>query len=209
MWTKNREERTRYGRVHSPYAGATVSLLRHSKMAVHSQGPRRLRKSPPSELAHGNVYPTKGTILVNAQNCGTTILLLHVVRELQLTEKKKKTTTKSEKRRRLFLHDGAPALASKVSSGYCTVPLLQRRCLSPVLIISVPEWRYFSVVLRYTNNHHHPYIDSTTVLSDNTMYMHVHAKENLLATHAAGNDGEGTTADTLAVTGHQQAAVCP
>ena len=150
--------------VHSPYAGATVSLLRHSKMAVHSQGPRRLRKSPPSELAHGNVYPTKGTILVNAQNCGTTILLLHVVRELQLTEKKKKKT-KSGKRRRRFLHDGALALASKVSSGYCTVPLLHRQCLSPVLT-SVQEWRYFSVVLRYTNNHHHPYIDSTTVLSD-------------------------------------------
>ena len=97
------------------------------------------------------------------------IPLLHVVRELQLTEnkkkKKKKKKTKSEKIRRLFLHDGVLALASKVSSGYCTVPLLHRRCLSPVLT-SVPEWRYFSVVLRYTNNHHHPYIDSTTVLSD-------------------------------------------
>ena len=71
---------------------------------------------------------------------------------------KKKKKTKSEKRRRLFLHDGALALASKVSSRYYTVPLLHRRCLSPVLT-SVPEWRYFSVVLRYTNNHHHPYID--------------------------------------------------
>ena len=40
------------------------------------------------------------------------------------------------------------------------------------------------------------------------MYMHVHAKGNL-ATHAAGNDCEGTTVDTLAVTAHQQAAVCP
>ena len=35
--------------------------------------------------------------------------------------------------RRRFLHDGALALASKVSSGYCTVPLPHRRCLSPVL----------------------------------------------------------------------------
>ena len=139
-------------------------------MAVHSQGPRRLGKSPPGELAHGNVKPTKGTSLGNApKNCGKTILLLHVVRELQLTEKKKKKKkkkTKSEKRRWLFLHNGALALASKVSSGHCTVPLLHRQCLSPVLT-SVPEWRYFSVVLRYTNNHHHPYIDSTTVLSDN------------------------------------------
>ena len=80
-------------------------------------------------------------------------------------------TTKSEKRQRLFLHDGALALASKVSSGYCTVPLLHRQCLSPVLT-SVPEWCYFSVVLRYTNNHHHPYIDSTTVLSDTLFTLH-------------------------------------
>ena len=90
--------------------------------------------------------------------------------ELQLTEKKKKKkTTKSGKRRRRFLHDGALAVASKVSSGYCTATLPHRRCLSPVLA-SVQEWRYFSVVLRYTNNHHHPYIDSTTVLSDTAIF---------------------------------------
>ena len=107
-------------------------------MAVQSQGPRRLGISPPGELAHGNVYPTKGTSLGNTpKNCGKTILLLHVVRELQLTEKKKKKKkkkkTKNEKRRRRFLHDGALALASKVSSGYCTAALPHRRCLSPVL----------------------------------------------------------------------------
>ena len=76
--------------------------------------------------------------LINTlKNCGKTFLLLHVVRKLQLTKKKK--TTKSGKRRRCFLHDGALALASKVSSGYCTVPLLHRRCLSPVLT-SVQEY---------------------------------------------------------------------
>ena len=87
-----------------------------------------------------------------------------------MEKKKKKKKTKSEKRRRLFLHDGALALASKVSSRYCVLSLLHRRCLSPVLT-SVPEWRYFSVVLRYTNNHHHPYIDSTTVLSDSVQVL--------------------------------------
>ena len=40
---------------------------------------------------------------------------------------------KSGKRRRRVLHDGALALASKVSTGYCTVPLPHKRCLSPVL----------------------------------------------------------------------------
>ena len=52
--------------------------------------------------------------------------------DLQLTEKKN-NKTKSGKRRRRFLHDGALALASKASSGYCTVPLPHRRRLSPVL----------------------------------------------------------------------------
>ena len=66
------------------------------------------------------------------KNCGKTILLLNVIRELQLTKKKKKKKkkkekkkkkikkTKSGKRRHRFLHNGALALASKVSSGYCT-----------------------------------------------------------------------------------------
>ena len=35
---------------------------------------------------------------------------------------------------------------------------------------SVERQRRFSIVLRYTNNYHHPYIDSTTVLSD--IYEH-------------------------------------
>ena len=48
-------------------------------------------------------------------------------------KKKNKKKTKSGKRRRCFLHDGALALASKVSSGYCTATLPHRRCLSPVL----------------------------------------------------------------------------
>ena len=75
-----------------------------------------------------------GSQLENAlKNCGKTILLLHVVRALQLTEKKNKKTMKSRKRRWRFLHDDALELASKVSTGYCTVPLPHRRCLSPVL----------------------------------------------------------------------------
>ena len=43
------------------------------------------------------------------------------------------------------------------------------------------------------------------------MYMHVHAKGNLLATHAAGNHmvHEGHDTRHCAVTGHLQAAVCP
>ena len=49
-------------------------------------------------------------------------------------------TTKSGKRRRRFLHGGALALASMVSSGYCTVPLPHRRCLSPVLAKAAPIW---------------------------------------------------------------------
>ena len=83
----------------------------HSKMAAHSQGPRKLGKSPPSELAHGNLKPTKGTSLGGARkNWGKTILQLYVVRELQLTEtKKKKTPTKSGKGRQRILHDGAQA----------------------------------------------------------------------------------------------------
>ena len=45
---------------------------------------------------------------------------------------------------------------------------------STVLLAQAPLCRTLAVgflVLRYTNNHHHPYIDSTTVLFD--MYIYI------------------------------------
>ena len=58
-----------------------------------------------------------------------------MVRELQLTEKRNNNNNKTNhgKRRRRFLHDGALACGSKVSSVYCTVSLSCRRFLVSVL----------------------------------------------------------------------------
>ena len=57
-----------------------------------------------------------------------------MVRELQLTKKKKnKKKTKHEKRRRRFLHDGALARGSKVSSVYSTATPPRRQFLVPAL----------------------------------------------------------------------------
>ena len=39
-------------------------------------------------------------------------------------------------------------------------------CSCKSIFASTEHWRQFSIVLQYTTNHHHPYIDSTTILSD-------------------------------------------
>ena len=48
----------------------------------------------------------------------------------------------------------------------CVQRTLSTSLFHSPLLVSVESWRRFFIVLRYTNNHHHPYIDSTTVLSD-------------------------------------------
>ena len=49
--------------------------------------------------------------------------------------------------------------------------------------------------------------DIQNLLPQSTSCGSIKSSEHYFDT--SGNDGEGTTADTLAVTGHQQAAVCP
>ena len=57
-----------------------------------------------------------------------------MVRELQLTKNDNNNNkTKHEKRRRRFLHDGALACGSKVSSVYSTTTPPRRQFLVPVL----------------------------------------------------------------------------
>ena len=57
-----------------------------------------------------------------------------MVQELQLTKKKKKKMMmKHEKRRQRFLHNGALARRSKVSSVYSTATPPRRQFLVPVL----------------------------------------------------------------------------
>ena len=49
----------------------------------------------------------------------------------------------------------------------CTIQsLLPRGKLRLPVFGPIQEWRDFSFVLQHRNNHCHPYIDSTTVLSD-------------------------------------------
>ena len=54
------------------------------------------------------------------------------------------------------------------SSVYCA--LSPRPFYSPGFH-SVGRWCWFYIVLWYTNNHYHPYIDSTTVLCD--VFVHI------------------------------------
>ena len=66
-----------------------------------------------------------------------TILLIHVVRALQLTEKKNKKATKSGKRRRRFLHDGAFYTTARLRS---QARLALDTVQSPFLIGGVFRW---------------------------------------------------------------------
>ena len=91
-----------------------------------------------------------------------------------------------ERRRKAENDDGAFALASclrlKDSSGYCRVPLPHRRCLSPVLT-SVQGVALLFRCIRSTNNHPHSYIDSTTVLSDNSVCSLFDLQPYICVTH--------------------------
>ena len=87
---------------------------------------------------------------------------------LALQEKKirrKKTKCKKKKCHGRFQHAGAFARERTAIIVFCVL----RTFASTVLFAQFPLCRTLvlvSIVLRYTNNHRHPYMDSTTVLSD-------------------------------------------
>ena len=65
-----------------------------------------------------------------------------------------------------FLRAGAFSREKRGIIVFCTVRTFASTVVFAQFPHSVERYRRFSIVLRYTNNHHHPYIDSTTVRSD-------------------------------------------
>ena len=139
-----------------------VALCRTShKIAIYVTTSRR-------SLMYKRIQPDKSGI-----NCGVIVPLRLSVRELGRLEKKK---TKCEKCLGRFPCTVACSRGRTVSTAWCIVwtfsswvPIRRFVSLSQCCL---------SIVLWYTNNHYHPYIDNTTVITNMKPYKSVFWKQN-------------------------------
>ena len=142
-------------------------------------GVRRSWKTVIYRVHRGDLQGTKEYSGANAaQFCDKIISILLSVHALERPEKIRKKKTKCRKCHGCFLRTRA---FSRERAGIIVFDIVPTFA-STVLCAQFPLCRMLaavSIVLRYTNNHHHPYIDSTVTTS--CTYRHLYTYVN----HAA------------------------